>query len=185
MTAVPTEDTVAQNVEVVRRVLEEIWNDGNVDLADELIAVDAIDHDKQPGEADGRESFKEHVQILRGASSNMHLAIDQVWGAGDRVVARWRWQGVQDRPMFDMPPSNKPFDMTTVAIYRVQNGQVTEIWKATDLLQMLEQLEVLPPRGSGPLKTIVHTITTVGRMGVRKARYALSQRRGGAATQGG
>ena len=176
MTAVPTEDTVAQNVTVVRRVLEEIWNDGNVDLADELIAVDAVDNDKQPGEENGRESFKEHVGILRGGSSDMRLNIDQVWGSGDRVVARWRWQGHQDRPLFGMPPSGKYFDITTVAIYRVRDGQVVEIWKATDLLQMLEQLEVLPPRGSGPVKTIAHTIATVGRMGVRKARYALSQR---------
>lgn len=181
MTTTPTEDaTAAANVAVVRRVLTEVWTEGHVERADELVADGAVDHDKQPGEADGLASFKEHVGILRAMSSDMHLEIDQLWGVGDRVVARWRWQGVHDGPMFDLPPTGRRFDFTTIAIYQVEDGKITSIWKATDLLQMMEQLAVLPPRGTGPVGTLAHLVRTYARLGVSKVRYERARKRAAA-----
>jgi len=163
---------VEQNVEVVRRILDEIWTQGNVDLADELVAEDAVDNDRQPGEDNGLQSFKEHVGYLRGAASDLVCNVDQIWGVGDRVVARWRWQGTNDGPLFDIPATYKPFDMTQLAIYRLEHGKVVEIWKAGDMLQMLEQIGVLPPRGTRPVGFFGHFVKNIFKIAYRRMRGA-------------
>jgi predicted ester cyclase len=167
-----SESTVQRNCEVVRRVLDEIWSQGKVEVSDELIAEDAIDHDRQPGEENGLESFKEHVGYLRAASSTLTANIDQIWGAGDKVVARWRWQGIHDGSLYGVPPTYKPFDFTQLIIYRLENGKVVEVWKASDLLQMLEQLSVLPPRGTSPVGFFGHFVKSIFTTAYRQIRGA-------------
>ena len=167
-----TDDTVQRNCEVVRRLLDEVWTRGNVDLSDELVAEDAIDNDRQPGEEDGLESFKLHVGYLRNAASDLVANIDQIWGAGDKVVARWRWQGTHDGSLYGIPPSYKAFDFTQLIIYRLEDGKIVEVWKASDLLQMLEQLEVLPPRGTSPVGFFGHFVKSIFKTAYRQLRGA-------------
>ncbi|MEX0658272.1 MAG: ester cyclase [Egibacteraceae bacterium] len=172
MTDISSDSIVERNCEIVRRILVEIWTEGNIDLADELIAEDAVDHDRQPGEENGLASFKLHVGYLRNAATDLVANIDQIWGAGDKVVARWRWQGTHDGSMFGIPPTYKSFDMTQLIIYRLEDSKVVEVWKASDLLQMLEQIEILPPRGTSPPGFLAHFVKSTVTIAYRQIRGA-------------
>src|SRR4028118_1849686 len=65
-----------ENKALARRVLEEMFNKGNLDAADELLAPDYVDHDPaMPEDVHGPEGFKEYVGAYRSAFSALHLEI--------------------------------------------------------------------------------------------------------------
>ena len=78
-----------ENKALARRVLEEMFNKGNLDLADEVFAPDYVDHDPaMPEDIRGPEGFKEYVSIFRTAFPDIHLEIEDQVAEGDKVVTR-------------------------------------------------------------------------------------------------
>jgi predicted SnoaL-like aldol condensation-catalyzing enzyme len=78
-----------ENKALARRVLEEMFNKGNLDLADEVFAPDYVDHDPaMPEDIRGPEGFKEYVSIFRTAFPDLHLEIEDQVAEGDKVVTR-------------------------------------------------------------------------------------------------
>ncbi len=56
------------NAAVVARFLEEVINQGRLEQADELVAVDFVELDPLPGQRQGREGWKEVIGMLRSVS---------------------------------------------------------------------------------------------------------------------
>ena len=54
-----------RNKELVRRVIEQVVNRGNLTLADELIATDYVYHEPTAGEKRGRDGFRRLVITYR------------------------------------------------------------------------------------------------------------------------
>ena len=73
-----------ENKALARRVLEEMFNKGNLDVADELLAPDYVDHDPaMPEDIHGPDGFKQYVSGYLSAFSDLHLEIeDQIAEGG-------------------------------------------------------------------------------------------------------
>src|SRR5438309_5384247 len=81
---------VLQNAALVHRVIEEIWNVGNVDLADELFAPGYVNHGGIiPDLVRGPEGIKFSVALYRAAFPGLHVAVDDLRVDNDRVTLRW------------------------------------------------------------------------------------------------
>jgi predicted SnoaL-like aldol condensation-catalyzing enzyme len=79
-----------ENKALARRVIEELFNAGNLEVADEIIAQDHVRHDPaMPEEGHGREDFKQFVNIYRSAFPDVHCEIEDQIAEGDKVVTRW------------------------------------------------------------------------------------------------
>lgn len=167
------------NVAKIRRLIEEVWEQGKLDVADEILAPDIVNHDLMPGAEDGLEGFKHHVEDLRGGSSDLHLEVEFLYGSDDWVTARWRWQGIHDGPIFGIPPSNRRLDVPQLAVWRFENGKAKDFYQRSDETGMLIQMGVIPERGTNPLKLILHVMGNTMRMGARQARYKRKSRRAG------
>ena len=77
-----------QNKALMRRVFEEIYNQGKLTAADELAASDFAVH--MPSQAiHGREGVKQYVAMLRAGFPDIHFTIEEQVAEGDRVVTRW------------------------------------------------------------------------------------------------
>ena len=76
-----------QNKALVRRLFEAVSR-GNLDVADELLAADFVDHDILPGEEVGIEGFKRAVAEELATSSDLHYSIEEQIAQGDKVVTR-------------------------------------------------------------------------------------------------
>jgi predicted ester cyclase len=74
--------------EVVRRVVEGIWNRGRMELAEELFAPGFVNHDPNPGAVDDLDGFKEWVVRWRSAFPDTHVEIHDLVAEEDRVGAR-------------------------------------------------------------------------------------------------
>ena len=135
-----------QNKIVVRRALEEGYNQGNLDVVDELVSSNFVAHVGSE-EIHGPAGMKQFVASLRAAFPDLQLSIEDQVAEGDRVVTRWTAHGTHTGPFRGIPPTGKPGTMTGIDIDRNVDGRPIECWTNTDDLGLLQQLGVVPAPG--------------------------------------
>ncbi len=132
------------NKALLRRFFEEIYNQGDLRVADEIVAVDYINHNPLPGEAPGREGFKAFVAYLRRAFADLQFTIEDQVAEEDKVVTRITISGVQEGEFAGIPPSGKLVSVTAISIHRICDGQIQESWFNWDALGLVRQLGIPP-----------------------------------------
>lgn len=133
----------AQNKNLVRRAVEEVWNGGNYDNLEEFITRDFIIH-SAPGELiRGLEGVREFYTQLRNAFPDIHFTIDSQVAEADKVVTQWTARGTHKGSFRGIPATGKKFSMTAIDIDRVVDGRVVECWPRMDELGLLQQLGVI------------------------------------------
>lgn len=128
-----------------------IWNDGNLDLVDELYAADFVWHVVDIDEdVVGVDAFKALVTSFRTAFPDFHVTFDEVLVAGDKTVIRWTMSGTNTGPLQDLPPSGQPVQLHGVAISRAVEGKTAEVWQHYNQLSMFQQMGfTLAPPATG------------------------------------
>ena len=134
-----------QNKTVVRRLFDELWNNGNLLVADELIAPNYLHHDDStPDLGKGPDGEKKRVNLYRTAFHDFRLRIEDLLAEGETVVARWSCRGVHKGELNGIPPKDKQFAITGVTIARFSNGKIVEGFVNWDALGLMRQLGVIP-----------------------------------------
>src|ERR687896_1340450 len=129
-----------ENKVVVRRLIEEVYNRGNLDMADELLAPDYVDHTWPPGKYAGREGLKRSVAKQRAASSDLHTNIEEQIAEGDKVVSWVISSGTHDRERFlGLAPTGERMTMKHIFISRVVEGKIVEVWGVGDISDVWQQ----------------------------------------------
>jgi predicted ester cyclase len=132
------------NEALLRRITEEIWNERHVELIDELIAPDFVDHVEVPGApAGGRARYRVSVESIHRAFPDYHEQIDFVVADADRAVSYVTVSGTHDGELHGLPPTGKPAAFTSIGILRFADGQAVERWGVGDALSMMGQLGLL------------------------------------------
>ena len=135
-----------ENKAIARRIMNEAMNDGRLEVADELIASDWVDHDpaNPPDFAGGPDAFKQLVSLYRGAFPDLRMTIEDMVAEGDRVVTRWTARGTHEGELMGVPPSGKQVTVTGIGIDRIAGGKVAESWGSWDTLGLLTQVGAIP-----------------------------------------
>jgi steroid delta-isomerase-like uncharacterized protein len=134
-----------QNKSVVRRLFDELWNKGNLQVADELIAPTYQHHDAStPDLGKGPESEKKRVNLYRTAFHDFRLNLEDLLADGETVVARWSCRGVHKGELNGIAPTGKQFAITGVTIARFSSGKIVEGFVNWDALGLMRQLGVVP-----------------------------------------
>jgi len=134
-----------QNKAVVRRTFEELWNKGNLQLANELFSPNYAHHDPStPDVGRGPESEKKRATLYRNAFPDLRLTVEDLIAGGETVVARWSCHGTHKGELDGILPTGKQFTITGVTITRFENGKMVEGWVNWDALGMMQQLGVVP-----------------------------------------
>lgn len=134
------------NAATARRILEEAWNAGNLEVLDELCAPDCVDHDlSSHEEVIGLEANKERVRGYRAAMPDLHITIDDLVAGGDRVATRWHASGTNDGELMGNPPTHRHLEITGMTIDRFDmDGRLVETWDQWDNLSFMQQLGLAP-----------------------------------------
>lgn len=136
--------TTENNKAIARTLTEEVFNRGNLAVADKIIAPDFIHHDPNTKEfQSGPEGFKRFLARYRDAFPDLHITIEQQIAEGDLVVDRWTGSGTHSGELMGIPPTGKKVTLCGISIHRIVGGKITETWNNYDALTMLEQLGVL------------------------------------------
>ena len=134
-----------RNKALVRRGVDEIWNHGHFDVADEVVTSDFVVHATSlKGEIKGREGIKQYFAALRAAFPDLTFTIEDHIAEADRVVTRWSARGTHRGDFQGVPASGKQIHVTGIDVDRIENGKVAECWMNMDELGLLQQLGVVP-----------------------------------------
>jgi hypothetical protein len=135
-----------------RELLEQSFNEGRFELADQLIAPHAVNHDPaEPAELRalrGPEVIKRTVSLYRTAFPDVRITVDDVVAAGDKVVLRWHSQGTHRGELAGLAPTGAHGSVTGISIDQWKDGKVVETWSEWDNLGLARQLGAAPSEGS-------------------------------------
>jgi steroid delta-isomerase-like uncharacterized protein len=131
------------NSEIVRRVLEDIWEDPSV--ADELVSSDYVGYDPaRPEPIRGPQGVKENAAEYRNAFEGARIIVKEQVAEGDTVATRWEGRGRHTGELMGIPPTGKDVVVSGQNFSRVKDGKVVEEWSNWDTLGMLQQIGAVP-----------------------------------------
>jgi len=134
-----------QNKTLVRRLFDELWNKGNLQVADEIFAPAYQHHDAStPDLGKGPDSEKKRVNMYRTAFHDLRLNMEDLLADGETVVARWSCRGVHKGELNGIAPTGKQVAITGVTIVHFTNGKIVEGFVNWDALGLMRQLGVVP-----------------------------------------
>lgn len=134
---------------VVQRLGEEAFNGGNLEVADELVASDVVDHDPAPGQAPGREGIKQFVATLRAAFPDLRMAVENVVAEGDMVAFSYTISGTHQGEWMGVPPTGRRVEVKAMEMVRIVDGKMVDRWGNTDELGLLQQIGAAPALDGG------------------------------------
>lgn len=129
--------------ELVTRFFEEAFNCGNAHVIRELITPDHISH-LPSGDHYGPEGVRIDVLCFRTAFPDLHIEIEEVIEAPERVVYRFTARGTHDGPFMGVPASGRRVEIQGIGIDRISDGKTVERWLQYDSAGLLQQLGALP-----------------------------------------
>lgn len=136
------------NREIGRRVLEEMWGQGKLELADRLYAPEYVDHASrgpEKGTVTGPQGIKDAVTLFRGAFPDLTYTVHETMAERDLVMTRFSARGTHRATFLGVQPSGKEITYTGTDINRITDGRIVESWVHYDALGLLEQLGLVPP----------------------------------------
>jgi len=128
-----------QNKAQIRRVIEEVYNRGDLGVVDELAASDLVIHASSQ-EIHGREGAKQYVAALRAGFPDLHFTVQDQIAEGDKVVTRWTARGTHRGEFQNVPATGREIRLVGADIDRVIGGKVVECWAHVDELGLMRQL---------------------------------------------
>ena len=136
----------SQNVKIVQTMIE-LVNARDLDALGTVVAEDVVRHsDATPGvTVSSLDEFKAFLTADFASIPDSVQEIEAIFGDGDMVAVRARYGGTQSGPMGPFPPSGKTVRLTFMAMLRIENNKIAEIWVEWDNLTILGQLGLLPP----------------------------------------
>jgi predicted ester cyclase len=117
-----------QNKALYTVMVNQVFNHGDLALADDLVAQD-VTHNGSPF---GRASFKTMVKEMRQKSPGARFAVTDLVADGDRVVGRLTREG----------------SPAEIVVLRIQDGQVVEHWSMADEPSLRAQFGLNAPSGT-------------------------------------
>jgi len=133
-----------ENKALILRLVEEVYNDNDLDVLDELLAQDFVNHSAVSEHRHGIEGFKHVNKWVRAGFSDAHYEIEDMIAEGDRVACRITLTGTHDGEFQGSPPSGRRLRMDHVHRHRLADGKVIERWAVRDDLGAAQQLGLLP-----------------------------------------
>ncbi|HJZ48055.1 MAG TPA: ester cyclase [Roseiflexaceae bacterium] len=133
-----------ENRALIRRFLEELFNQHDVAAIDRYIAADYVDHVVPPGVPPTREGFTQFIRSFLEALPDFHYTIEDMIVDGDRVAVRLTADGTQQGAFNGIPPTGKHATWSEMHIGRIKDGAIVEHWGEIDNMGMLQQLGVIP-----------------------------------------
>ncbi|MBA3814123.1 MAG: ester cyclase [Alphaproteobacteria bacterium] len=152
-------DTNPQNLEgiykmtennkvTLREFMEEVWNKGNLEIADKFVSFPYVIHHDPGDQWDGQsldlETFKKRVLYSRETFPDLHFAVQEIVGEGDKVAISWYLEGTHKGDIPGLPATKKKVKVPGLTIYSFSKGKITGHWQVIDRLGFMQQVMPRP-----------------------------------------
>jgi len=145
--------SLEENKAIFRGVMERLWNQGDLSVADELVAPDAFSP-SMPQLPSGPEGFKQIATTFRAAFPDLNISIEDLIAEDDLVAGRLIERATHRGEFMGIPATGKAVTINEIGIFRIAHGKIAETWFELDVVGLLQQLGVVPTPGqSAPVAT--------------------------------
>ena len=135
--------TQESHKDIVRQYLA-AFNDRDREALSDLLADDIVEHGIHET-LEGREEILEfldrHFDIFPDYSGTTETMVAE----GDTVTVQYTVGGTHSGEYLDVQPTGNAVEWTGMAMYRIEDDEIAEIWIEEDRLGLLEQLEAVDP----------------------------------------
>ena len=132
------------NKALIRRLVEEVQNQHNVDALDEFIAPSFVNYDPLPGLPGTLEGAKQLHAMLFAAFPDLQMTIHDQAAEGDRVWTRKTATGTHQGEFLGIPATGKRVSWKIIDIMSIKNGKVIDHWVVADVMSLMQQLDAVP-----------------------------------------
>jgi predicted ester cyclase len=138
-------DALAANKELVRRLYEEGFNQGDLDVVDELVSPDVVTHNPIILDAPtGPDSIRGGIEMIRRAFPDFHVEVLKLIAEGDQVASFLEMSGTNTGDYRRGAATERKGIMRAFFIWRVADGRLAESWGVADRFAFLQELGIVP-----------------------------------------
>jgi steroid delta-isomerase-like uncharacterized protein len=130
-----------QNEKIIQRYFEEVWNQGKLDVLDEILDPTYMNHSPgMPNPAPGPAGLKPIIAGLRKAFPDLHFTIENMLVTEQQVAVHCTMRGTHEGDLFGLPATGKKIVVNQMQIERIKNSKIIEHWRQSDDFGMMRQL---------------------------------------------
>jgi steroid delta-isomerase-like uncharacterized protein len=129
-----------QNKQLIRRLIEEVINKGNLGAAGDYFAEDVVELVRFPGQGPGLPGVKDVVRGMRVAFPDMHWTVEEQMAEGDKVLTRFVWTGTHEAEFFGVPATRRQVSVWGMVIDRLEDAKVKDTRILMDVFGLMQQL---------------------------------------------
>jgi predicted ester cyclase len=131
-----------------RRLYEEVFGRGNLNVADEILTAECLSHGPGSPPASGTAGIKAQAERLRTAIPDLRVVLNDQVAERDRVASRWTGTGTHSGafvlPSGALEPTGRRISFDEIRIDRFVDGRIVESWFIPDRMTLWQQLGLLP-----------------------------------------
>ena len=136
-----TDDT-----QLVRRWFDELFNRGDLAVADEILA-DNVSYDGpqslSPSDVTGPADIKAYVETYQTAFPDLYYTVEDITATDGEVRVRWSAMGTHENDLFGIEPTGEGFTVDGINVFSVADGRITDVYAQWDTLKMVQELGVV------------------------------------------
>ena len=118
-----------QNNATVRRLVDEVFNGGHLEVIDELYAPELA------------AAARRWISPFRASFPDVHMELVELIAEGDKVVGRFTCSATHQGAWLGQAPTGRRFErVKEVWILRFRDGRIVHVWSLEDTLDRLRQL---------------------------------------------
>jgi predicted ester cyclase len=130
-----------QNKTLIRSFIEEIFNEHNLSSIQKYFGKESVEGSPQAGK--GGEGFRQFITDFFEAFPDMHITIEHIVAENNLVMVFLSGSGTHKGQFHGIPPTNKPVNIRSADLYKIENGIITGQWIIVDQLNLLKQTGTL------------------------------------------
>jgi steroid delta-isomerase-like uncharacterized protein len=133
-----------ENKIVITRLFEETFNKRKLEMLDDIVAGDYVDHYPIPGRPPGPARVRLQMEKLLVSFPDVNYSLEDLVAEGDLVAARYVLEGTHEGKFMDIEATGKHVTVRGMDFFRLSGGLIAEYWECLDKLSLLRQLGASP-----------------------------------------
>ena len=132
------------NATIVRRFVDEVITQGNIDAAAQYVWEDVVEQVPLPGQGPGLDGLKDILRAMRAGFPDIVFSIQEQVAERDKVASRFEWTGTHRGEFLGIPATGRTVRVWGMVIDRLEDGRIKDTRILMDTFGLLGQLGVLP-----------------------------------------
>lgn len=144
------EHSMGDHRTVIERYFEELFNDGDLAVADEILTDEIEYHGPRSFSPDNLrkpEHVKAFVKRYHAAFPDINYHVEHVFGSGDEYAVRWEAKGTHTEELFGIEGTGEEFTDRGLNLFEFEGDKISRVWSYWDTLGMVRELDLIGPMG--------------------------------------